>query len=173
MHSRINMAILLPPYSKNHIIVFGSLALLAAFALLFIASSFNQSRQKQTESTVTPVTAQELKSNNELKEPLEDVQNGMADVTWASKNFVILDIRPAEEFDKLRLSGSHNAPLEFLKASSLNPDVDMVVYSDNEDNLTEPASILADKGIRDIYLLHESLEQLKSQGYTLEEGAEE
>ena len=87
MHSRINMAILLPPYSKNHIIVFGSLALLAAFALLFIASSFNQSRQKQTESTVTPVTAQELKSNNELKEPLEDVQNGMADVTWASKKF--------------------------------------------------------------------------------------
>ena len=167
------MAILLPPYSKNHIIVFGSLALLAAFALLFLASGFNQSKKKQSESIVISVTAQELKSNDTLKESLDDVQNGLAEVTWASKNFVILDIRPAEEFDKQRLSGSHNAPLEFLRASSLNPDVDMVVYSDNEDDLTEAASILADKGIRDIYLLHESLEQLKSQGYTLEEGAED
>lgn len=167
------MAILLPPYSKNHIIVFGSLALLAAFAFLFIAHGFNQSQQEQIESTVTPVTAQGLKNIDDLKEPLNDVQNGMAAVTWASKNFVILDIRPAEEFNKLHLSGSHNAPLEFLKASSLNPDVDMVVYSDNEDNLTKAASILADKGIRDIYLLHESLDQLKSQGYTLEEGVEE
>lgn len=162
------MALMLPPYSKKHIILFGSIALLACFILLFMLKYSKLSQVATNNSTVLTVTAKSLKEDPDLKNPLKDAQSGLSDVTWSSKGFVILDIRPEVEFNNLHLTGSINAPLDFLSAASFNPDVNMVVYGDNESNLSKASNILIDKGIRDIYLLHEPLSQLESQGYKVE-----
>lgn len=161
------MAILLPPYSKIHIIVFGSLALFAGFIFLFILNNQSQTNNTDAKSTIVSVTAKELQEDPELKDSLKESQQKVADVTWLSKNFVILDIRPESEFNAQHISGSVNAPLEYLAAASLVTDVHMVVYSNNQEDLTKASSILEDKGIKNIYLLNESLDQLKTKGFTL------
>ena len=164
------MANLLPPYTKTHIIIFGSLALLASFTYLFLTTNNFSTSDKPTPSHTVTISSTELESNSSLKESLVKVQDGKGTVAWSTDHFVILDIRPEDEFNQQHLTGAQNAPLEFLKAASLNPDVDMVVYSNKQKDLESAAAILTDKNIRDIYLLFDTLEDLRAEGYTLSNG---
>lgn len=158
------MVSLLPPYTKTHIIVLGSITLLAGFALLFI---LNMSHNVIDAPKVTTTTAAELKHDTELKELLAKTQQDKADAVWAMDNFVIIDVRTNEEYAKMHIVGSQNAPLQYLESSSLNPEVDMVVYSDDQEELDKAVAILSKKNIQNIHKLNATMQALKEQGYTL------
>lgn len=160
------MKFLLPPYSRKHIIVLASVTFFIAIGLLFYFKLLpNQNRDSQT--SVKQTTAENLKSD--FKDQVAKIQEDKDEAAWALDGFIVMDIRPTEDFDKQHIVGATNVPLSGLQIAYLNTDVDMVVYSPNEEDLDKAVAILKAKNIRNVHTLNESLDQLKQSGYKLTE----
>ena len=162
------MGVLLPPYSKTHILVFGSVLLLVGLALLVVLNqglNVNQQSIPQFNTQSSQITATEVK--NEYKEQVEQVQSGAFAHACLKGNFVIIDVRPQEEYDAGHIAGAINSPLVDLPNVNFDRDVDIVVYSDDQDEISKATQILSNLKMRYVHQLHDTIDGLKSHDYEI------
>lgn len=155
------MSFFLPPYSKKHIIIFGSTLLVL---LLGIVSLYN-SNLATPSFTVTATTGEEIKED--FKAPLAKAQADRATVAWSQDNFLILDIRAKDVYSAKHIQGSLSAPLAQLKYAALDPETDLVIYSTSDEDITKATAIVKDLGVKHVFTLNDSLDELSKQGYKL------
>lgn len=161
---RLNLDPFGPPFTKLHIIAYGSITLALGFVILLgVIPKLRQGQEALTAvATATPASLQQ-----DYNKPLATVQNNQFAKAWKEDGFLIFDIRPAVEFEVIHITGSRNAPIEFLAASSFDTDTTTVIYSPNLQDLEKATQILTDKGVKQVVQLHGTIEELRAQGYAL------
>ena len=158
------MANLLPPYSKLHVIVFGSITLFACLILIFLFSINNKSLLG---SNVTFEEAPPQSIRDEFEDQLQMAQDGKFDTVWVNEGFLIIDIRTPEEYAEAHISGALSAPVSQLQYAVFGPETELVVYSHSSDDIQKSLDLLADKEVSFVYTLNEPLEVLESEGYKI------
>lgn len=160
------MQAILPPYSKSHIIVYGTLTLIMSVGLLtMLAEHSSVKKFPNSQSRVIEASAQELRQD--FAEPLEQIAQGNQTNTWVEDKFVIIDVRPQSEFDEQHIAGAVNVPVANIAQSMFDPSVEMVVYSDDQQEINQALAELANHQIVSLRPLHEPLGLLEQNGYAL------
>lgn len=155
---------LLPPYSKYHIIVLGLPLLIGLLGLIWLHNSRVQS-PGSSHTKIVSVDADSLQKD--FEDPLAKVQDGQFANVWSYNNFLILDIRPVSAYDTSHIEGSLSAPITQLRYAALDPATKVVVYSSSADDIAQALPILTSKNLDNVYILHDSLDNLAKSGYKI------
>lgn len=159
------MAFLLPPFTKKHIAILGSITLLAYLGVLLLI--FQTSQRASASSPAERVKVDAVSVQKDFKQPLAMAQKGDFDTALVNNKFLIIDIRPWRDYQQSHIEGAVSTPINQLHYALIG-DVDhLVVYGQSESDLNDALHILGDMGIKKAYTLNDSLDSLKTKGYTI------
>lgn len=156
-----------PPYHKIHIITLASLTFFLALTALFIFKNYpsdNLTDNPQTD-TARQVTGQELRQEHLAGVEQLDDGNGLG--ALLVNNLMVIDIRSNQEFAQGHIAGAQNILLVDLKESLFIDTSNIVIYGQNSQELQQAAAIMQQKKVASVQTLSQSLDDLKTQGYTI------
>lgn len=158
------MASLLPPYSKKHILIFGSVTLMLSFGLVYLLS-LNLAPAKESKTSIVMADSQKLQED--FDQAFEELEKDNAHAALVVHNLFILDIRPEDEFKKAHITGAKNIHPADLKGALFAEDVNLVIYGKSAEDLEAARENLAEQKTATIQILSDDLSSLESQGYPI------
>lgn len=162
------MRFLLPPYSKMHIIALASLTFFLAIGLLFSWKLYGE-QITQTIQSLIPLRETNLqKLAEEEPEAVDAIKQGNFDVAINLHQFIILDVRPREQYQKGHLRGALSNPADQVGASVFSSEMKVAIYSTSDEEIRLAVRALQDKKVSQIEILNQPLEELAAQGYAID-----
>jgi rhodanese-related sulfurtransferase len=116
-------------------------------------------------SKISTVTASQLKEDFSV--PLTDTQNNLVSKAWGGEKFMIIDVRSVPDYTEWHIKGAINSPANFVSQGIYGADSSLVVYSPHNSETDTAKAALAKQGVKNIYVLNASLEELKAEGYII------
>jgi rhodanese-related sulfurtransferase len=155
----------LPPFTKKHIVVFGLLTLLVASLFLLLLKQSTNNSNTPTQTVTKTASVESLKQD--FKDPLATAQTGAVNTAWIRDDFLILDVRKPERYAAGHIKGSLSAPAAGVEKGIYGSEDEIVVYSDNAQEITQATEALKAMNVKAVHTLNATIDSLRQGDYTI------